>query len=55
MAKTLKEEIKAIQDPHIKIVFGLIEKELSRIRNVPPVTEDLKQISTILNKITGNL
>ncbi len=55
MAKILEDEIKTIEDPQVRKVLEIISDELFRIKKLPPVAEDLKQIALTLNKVTGNL
>ncbi len=51
----IPNSVEEIEDDNIRTAFLAIIKEINRIRELPPVTEDLKQISTILNKVTDNL
>ena len=53
--KALNAKIEQITDQHIKEALQLIALELDRIKNLPPVSEDPKQIAIIVNKITENL
>lgn len=44
-----------VQDPAVKKILTHILTELDRIKNLPPVTEDTKQLAIVVNKLTGNL
>lgn len=48
-------QVAQIDDPKLREVLVYIIGELDRIKSLPPVTEDLKQITTIVNKITRSL
>ena len=51
----ISSAVEEIQDPKTKEVLQYIIKELDRIKSLPPVTEDIKQIAVVVNKITRNL
>ena len=56
MAKNeMQTLIRQIDDQKVRKALMYIIDELDRIKSMPPVTEDTKQIATILNKITRNL
>ena len=44
-----------IEDPLTREVLQYVMKELDRIKSMPPVTEDIKQIAVVINKLTRNL
>jgi len=52
---TTAPKVEEIKDPAAREALRYVLAELDRIKSLPPVTEDLKQVSTIINKITRKL
>jgi len=56
MAKNIIDnDVDQLEDEKLKHILKYIIGELDRIKSLPPVSEDLKQIATVVNKITRNL
>jgi len=56
MAKNkIATTVDRIKDPATKESLQYVIAELDRLKSLPPVTENLKQLATIVNKITRNL
>ena len=53
--KNLDTTIEKVEDPATREALTLIAAELSRIRSVQPVGENLKQIAYAVNRMTGKL
>ena len=51
----LSEKIEQVQDPATKIALKIIRDELDRIRSLPPVTENVTQLASVVNRLTGRL
>ena len=56
MAKNvIAAKVDSLEDPDLKEILTYIITELDRIKSLPPVTEDPKNLAIIVNKITRNL
>ena len=56
MAKNIiSTVIDQVQDPKTREALQYIIAELDRIKSLPPVNHDVRNIATIVNKITRNL
>ena len=53
--KKLFNDIKLVQDKATRDALMTIAEELQRIRSIESVTNDVKSLSTALNKITGKI
>ena len=56
MAKNIiASKIDELEDHKLKVILSYIINELDRIKSLPPVTADVKNLAVIVNKITRNL